>query len=173
MRRLSLHSLSLLTLDFSWPGPAGYLAASSSSSSSSSSPSCCCCTESTGCRCRSWRSRPVSRILPSFRPSCYNIKGLEVKLPAESYCCYINSSSPQYSPVQAHREAASLQNSMALQNLLSALRIIQQRLCRNFILTFSWPGRPVQLSGVVTLAAVTGARQAGRAVHWNTGTREL
>ena len=98
MRRPSLFSLSLLTLDFSWPGPTGYLAACC----------CCCCwqhptttTESTHCHCRSWRSRPASRslpsFLPSFLPSYYNIAGLEVKLAAG----WLNLNSPRVpSPVR-------------------------------------------------------------------------
>ena len=69
---------------------------------------------------------------------------------------------------------------MALQNLLTALRIIQQPLCKNFILTFSWLGQAAlsqsQLSRVVTLGSCDRSQaepgqQAQLYTDWKPGGR--
>ena len=124
-------SLSLLTLDFSWPGLTGY---------------CCpllllllllppvtASTESTAGV--GGALTPPSSLLPSFPPSFLPtviFRAFELKVGSRLARLKL-----AVSPVQGGQHLRTWPP-LALQTLLSALRIVQQRLCKNFILTFSW-----------------------------------
>ena len=123
-------SLSLLTLDFSWPGLTGY---------------CCpllllllppvtASTESTagvGGALTPHSSLLLPSFLPSFLPTVI-FRAFELKVGSRLARLKL-----AVSPVQGGQHLRTWPP-LALQTLLSALRIVQQRLCKNFILTFSW-----------------------------------
>ena len=100
---------------------------------------CCCCPPSPPARSPQpeWGepSLLTPSLLPSFPPSLLPtviFRAFELKVGSRLARLKL-----AVSPVQGGQHLRTWPP-LALQTLLSALRIVQQRLCKNFILTFSW-----------------------------------